>query len=926
MLVSHLVLRPPKSSSSRAASSHHQSWADRLATLPWDSDHVDPLFDATWYLATYPDVVDAGQDAWEHFRELGALEDRQPSASFDSAFYRACYGPPAAAPAFLHYRLIGDGSGYLAQPFRRTLQESRQAMRRALSPSRHPVLLVGHDASRTGAPLLLLELASNLRLRGFAPTFVLQRSGPLAREYRRYGQVFVLDEGWVVPGLGASLPARVPVLGCTAWSARIIRDLTPRGRVAVMVHEMPEYVRAHGLHADLAEVSQVIASMPAIATGLTPLLQEAARGQVPEVHVAVPGLPATRITRRQHQGVALQTAQAWSASDPVFIGAGLADERKGFDRFLAAARDVAEREPRARFVWLGELTPWAARLAADAIEDGLPLLLPGFRSDSLAWYSRASVYLLTSRQDPGPTTVIQAALAGTPFVAYASDIGLASLDADLGTVGQFVADDDQDAFVEAALKLARQDRTATRRARARLVKAATSFDRYADELLEMWLPWPATASFQPRPGVQRLRTRLRAARRLKRMVRFGPWFALLWVNRRTGHPALDRVLSVPFLRRIAPHPSTAARDAPLVVVVTEREGEASPEAIGSQDDVAELGFGERVALTDVRLLGQISCPAVVHVIRERRTPDAPVWGTTERAVAEAAGQIVALHQYPWDHRPRWAQLGHPPPPARWPHAPVIGRARPTELPLSASGVRPLRPLGVYMHVFYIETLELLASRLAHIRHPVTLHVSCDTAQKAERIRSVLGPCDVRILPNVGADIYPKLFGFADTYADHDLVLHLHGKRSGHDPNLQPWFEHILDCLLPDPERVDAILEAFDQDPSLGMVAPTPFPYILPSYHWTHNRAIAEALLWGRGWHPLPQGRRLAFPAGSMFWSRTDALGPLLRLELDQSAFLAGRAPLDATLAHALERLLGVSCVEAGLRFVFVAPGASASAV
>jgi hypothetical protein len=46
-----------------------------------------PLFDAEWYLLTYPDVKAAGVDPVVHYLRFGARELRNPSANFDTAAY-----------------------------------------------------------------------------------------------------------------------------------------------------------------------------------------------------------------------------------------------------------------------------------------------------------------------------------------------------------------------------------------------------------------------------------------------------------------------------------------------------------------------------------------------------------------------------------------------------------------------------------------------------------------------------------------------------------------------------------------------------------------------------------------------------------------------------------------------------------------------
>ena len=45
------------------------------------------LFDAEYYLATYPDVAERNIDPLVHYLEEGAPEGRNPHSNFDAGFY-----------------------------------------------------------------------------------------------------------------------------------------------------------------------------------------------------------------------------------------------------------------------------------------------------------------------------------------------------------------------------------------------------------------------------------------------------------------------------------------------------------------------------------------------------------------------------------------------------------------------------------------------------------------------------------------------------------------------------------------------------------------------------------------------------------------------------------------------------------------------
>lgn len=234
-------------------------------------------------------------------------------------------------------------------------------------------------------------------------------------------------------------------------------------------------------------------------------------------------------------------------------------------------------------------------------------------------------------------------------------------------------------------------------------------------------------------------------------------------------------------------------------------------------------------------------------------------------------------------------------------------------------VRLARPVGVFLHLFYDELAVLFRDRLAQVDAPMQLYVSTDTEAKAQGLRAVFPEADVRAMPNRGRDILPKFYGFDGAHDRHDIVLHLHGKRSAHSGRLDAWLAHILDCLLPCPSQINRILSLFRTIPELGLIAPLTHKAVLPAAHWGANQDIARELAHRMGLTaPLPEDDRLRFPVGSMFWARRSALQPLLDLGLGPDHFPPEAGQLDGTLAHAIERMVGCTCMATGHRMLNVA--------
>lgn len=450
-----------------------EDFLSRLARGEMRQPH--PLIDPEYYRTRYVDLEQLGARAALHFSEHGDHEVRSPSELFDADFYQRCYLKPGQRSPFRHFVRHGERAGNVTRDRRATFEESRSASQKQFQVLARPLLLCCHDAQLAGVPILTRDLACAAKRLGWQPVFLLKTGGPMLDELRALGPVYILAEGWALDGLTAGIPQSVPILANTSVVADIATRLTLSGhRCLILVHEMADYIRDQGVMTHLVSAQdvgvEIIASSPRMAEGLRP--------ELADVEILPEGVVFPPTTLKAIRSV---RSMVRSEGQPlVFIGAGHADKRKGFDLFLEAARTIAASTPSARFVWLGALDEWARALADEALGRGLDLLLPGFTSESLAWYRAADVYLLTSRQDPGPTTPVHAAAVGTPFVGYAYDIGIIER---ARRLGQFIPPGDVGAYCDAALAAAASVTPQSRRALRRYVREEAAFAPYVEEVL-----------------------------------------------------------------------------------------------------------------------------------------------------------------------------------------------------------------------------------------------------------------------------------------------------------------------------------------------------------------------------------------------------------------------------------------------------------
>jgi glycosyltransferase involved in cell wall biosynthesis len=367
----------------------------------------------------------------------------------------------------------------------------------SLEKARHGVLLVGHDAFPAGAQLIFLHLARHLERRfGLEVVIWLLEGGSLLSDYQENNEVRVLPEGidaWVRAagelrnrGLGFAIAS-------TVVSGKVVPALHEAGfSVVSLVHEMPGLIRERGL--------QPVAEALARSADRVVFPAETVRKAFSEV-VDLPSecvaVMPQGIYQELHAGNgsrALTEAELGLPPDAVVVmNAGYGDLRKGIDLFMDCARIVVEEEPRFHFLWVGDIAPESQdRFQVETQARSLAghFHQVPFSGDIAQYYAAADVLLLTSREDPFPSVVLEALACGLPVVAFEGSGGHCELlresingrlAAPLGSVTA-LADTLQKVVAEEAEQKTR------RYQREEGARSRFNFANYAWELLRLYDP------------------------------------------------------------------------------------------------------------------------------------------------------------------------------------------------------------------------------------------------------------------------------------------------------------------------------------------------------------------------------------------------------------------------------------------------------
>jgi lipopolysaccharide biosynthesis protein len=255
---------------------------------------------------------------------------------------------------------------------------------------------------------------------------------------------------------------------------------------------------------------------------------------------------------------------------------------------------------------------------------------------------------------------------------------------------------------------------------------------------------------------------------------------------------------------------------------------------------------------------------------------------------------------------------------KFPKTKCLALPLPAEIALQTGTPR----IAVVLHLYYVELASEIASYLNNLSLPFDLLISTDSKEKkdvivAHPILKMSAAAKICVVPNRGRDMAPKLIAFVDDYKKYDLLLFIHSKQSLHDSILADWRNVIMSQLLGTREIVDDILGLFEAYPKLGIVSPCHFEPILFAVNWGPNWDGANRIAKRMGIRLHSKGP-MDFPSGSMFWTRPEALAPLLKLNLKYTDFEVEAQQTDGTLGHQIERLFFFACEKAGYSWITIA--------
>jgi hypothetical protein len=217
----------------------------------------------------------------------------------------------------------------------------------------------------------------------------------------------------------------------TTVSGLIIPALKQAGFTVVsMIHELPGILETYALqkpaHAITDHADIVVFAEKSVQDGFESFVGK----KIKRTRIRPQGLYLRTTIRSDTEREAARSAVRQELEIPanarIILAVGYADLRKGADLFVEAMITLIEREESAYGVWVGHVEKnLIHKLHSRISEAGLThrFRFTGLKNEPQRYYAAADVYALTSREDPFPSTALEALDATIPVVAFQGTTG-----------------------------------------------------------------------------------------------------------------------------------------------------------------------------------------------------------------------------------------------------------------------------------------------------------------------------------------------------------------------------------------------------------------------------------------------------------------------------------------------------------------------
>lgn len=292
----------------------------------------------------------------------------------------------------------------------------------SLDDNQERILLVGHNGDNGGAEILLKNMIHEFQNQNVDVVVFVKKQGPIVNEYKKIAPTFIVDDD-------EKMEFYIDELSKLGFENVILNTVITGNFIPLLqkynfyiislVHELPGVIR--GLHAE--NLSKTIADFADLVIFPSEFVYKhfAAMFNIKNRYLIQPQgfYNAYDDFDREKSRIYLEKKHNIPKNNQIILNVGRGEQRKGFDLFVEVSKKLKNKN--FTFIWVGLVNDDMEQKYLNEIKENENFILTGFISDKdelMSYYDACDIFLLTSREDPFPSVVLEAFNAKKPVIAF----------------------------------------------------------------------------------------------------------------------------------------------------------------------------------------------------------------------------------------------------------------------------------------------------------------------------------------------------------------------------------------------------------------------------------------------------------------------------------------------------------------------------
>ena len=294
------------------------------------------------------------------------------------------------------------------------------------------IIFVSHDAHLHGAQMLALNIIKLLTEQfHYDVHLILKSGGCLENEFKKYSTVYNLEKDYVNKEALEKLVDNLHKQGAdvaicnTVVTGNLVKIFTKRNiKTISLIHELPELIKKYKMEKNAEIISQsadkVIFASEFVKTKFATISKLDDNNCI----IAPQGLFLKNKfkNKKEEARILLRNMLSIPQDAKIILCVGYADYRKGVDLFVKVAKNVVKVDPKTYFVWVGHHDEnFMNKINSDIKKSGIKdnILFVGIKKEGRdVFYAGADLYLMTSREDPFPSVILEAMDVEVPVIGF----------------------------------------------------------------------------------------------------------------------------------------------------------------------------------------------------------------------------------------------------------------------------------------------------------------------------------------------------------------------------------------------------------------------------------------------------------------------------------------------------------------------------